>query len=85
MSKIVKTHQVNQRYALTIDYMKFYKTALATCKADKVVNRFQEDQDLCTYNAKIGTINKIVKEMTSSKQVLKTLSEPKEATLAQRQ
>ena len=46
---------------------------LATCKADKVVNRFQEDQDLYTYNAKIETINKIVKEMTSSKQVPKAL------------
>ena len=43
VSKIVKIHQVDQGDASTIDYMKFYKTALATCKADKVVNRFQED------------------------------------------
>ena len=40
VAKIVKTHQVNQGDASTIDYKKFYKTALATCKADKVVNRF---------------------------------------------
>ena len=43
VSKIVKTYQVDQGDASTIDYRKFYKTALATCKADKVVNRFQED------------------------------------------
>ena len=68
---------------MTIDYRKFYKTVLGTYKADEVVNRFQEDQDLCTYNAKMRTINKIVKEMTSSKQVPKapkTMSEPKETT-----
>ena len=83
VSKIIKTYQVNQGDASTIDYRKFYKTILATCKADKVVNRFQEDQDLHTYNAKMRTIDKIVKEMTSSKQVLKapkTVSEPKETT-----
>ena len=83
VSKIVKTYQIDQGDASTIDYRKFYKTALATCKADEVVNRFQEDQDPRTYNAKIGTIDEIVKEMTSSKQVLKalkTMSKPKEAT-----
>ena len=57
MSKIVKIYKVNQGDALTIDYMKFYKTALTICKADKVVNGFLEDQDLCTYNAKMETIN----------------------------
>ncbi len=79
MSKIVKVYQVDQRDASTIDYKKFYQTTLAIYKADKVVNRFQEDQDLRTYNAKIGTIDKIVKEMTVSKQVAqapRTQTEP---------
>ena len=40
VSKIVKTYQVDQIDTSTIDYRKFYKTMLATCKADKVVNRF---------------------------------------------
>ena len=73
VSKIVKVYQVDQGDALTIDYKKFYQTALAICKADKVVNRFQEDQDLRTYSAKMGTIDKIVKEMTVSKQVAQAL------------
>jgi hypothetical protein len=79
VSKIVKVHQVDQGDASTIDYKKFYQTALATCKADEVVNRFQEDQDPRTYNAKMGTIDEIVKEMTVSKQVAqapRTQTEP---------
>ena len=44
--KIVKTYVINQNDLFTFDYNKFYKTATETQIVDKVVSRFQDDQNL---------------------------------------
>ena len=73
VSKIVKTYVVNQNDLFTFDYNKFYKTATETQIADKVVSKFQDDQNLVVQSAKASTINKMIRNIVDSKKRVETI------------